>query len=82
MTTELDQYFTLAKQWRESIPADDPRRSSTVVTRPTSAASKAFLDAWAVNQVKQGMMSARYVAGILDWTVDDVCIAAFGEVVL
>lgn len=32
--------------------------------------------------VREGMMSVRYAARLLDWTVDDVCIAAFGEIVL
>lgn len=32
--------------------------------------------------VREGLMSVRYAAILLDWTVDDVCEAAFGEVVL
>ena len=32
--------------------------------------------------VREGFVSVRYAAVLLDWTVDDVCEVAFGEVVL
>lgn len=35
-----------------------------------------------IKQVRQGFTSVRYAARELNWTVDDVCEAAFGEVVL
>jgi hypothetical protein len=35
-----------------------------------------------IEQVRQGLASARYAARKLGWTVDEVCIAAFGEVTL
>jgi hypothetical protein len=35
-----------------------------------------------IERVRQGLASIRYAANVLDWTVDDVCEAAFGEVVL
>jgi hypothetical protein len=35
-----------------------------------------------IERVREGLASVRYAASVLDWTVDDVCIAAFGEVVL
>jgi hypothetical protein len=44
---ESEKYHKLAALWRASLAADDSRRYSTVVTRPTSDASKAFLDNWA-----------------------------------
>ena len=41
-----EKYFALATRWRDTLPNDDPRRQSTVVTRPNSDASRAFLDKW------------------------------------
>ncbi|HWI67551.1 MAG TPA: hypothetical protein VNS88_04160 [Nitrospiraceae bacterium] len=35
-----------------------------------------------IEQVRQGLASARYAARVLGCTVDDVCEAAFGEVTL
>ena len=35
-----------------------------------------------IEQVRQGLASVRFAAAALGWTVDEVCIAAFGEVVL
>ena len=35
-----------------------------------------------IEQVRQGLASARYAARVLGWTVDDVCEAAFGKVTL
>ena len=35
-----------------------------------------------IERVRQGFASVRYVAKILGCTVDDVCLAAFGEIVL
>jgi hypothetical protein len=35
-----------------------------------------------IEQVREGLASARYAAKLLDWTVDEVCEVAFGEVVL
>lgn len=35
-----------------------------------------------IEMVREGLMSARHAAVLLDWTVDDVCEAAFGEVCL
>ena len=47
MTNRDDHYFKLAEKWAATLPANDPRRESTVVTRPNSEASRAFLDAFA-----------------------------------
>jgi hypothetical protein len=35
-----------------------------------------------LERVRQGLASVRYAAAVLGWTVDEVCIAAFGEVTL
>ena len=35
-----------------------------------------------IERVRQGLASARYAARVLNWTVDEVCEAAFGEVTL
>lgn len=43
---EQDRYFILAARWAETLGRIDPRRFSTVVTRPNSPESRAFLDAW------------------------------------
>jgi hypothetical protein len=48
-----ERYFALAELWRESLAADDPYRHSTVVTRPNSEASRAFLDKWRAAQPLQ-----------------------------
>jgi|HubBroStandDraft_4_1064222.scaffolds.fasta_scaffold00038_34 hypothetical protein len=45
-----DHYFTLATLWAATLPVSDPRRSSSVVTRPNSAESRRFLDAFAEAQ--------------------------------
>lgn len=45
-------------------------------------AERLFVEIELLEQVRQGLVSARYAARLLDWTVDDVCEAAFGEVVL
>ena len=33
-----------------------------------------------IDRVRQGLASVRYAAQVIDWTVDEVCMAAFGEV--
>lgn len=40
------RYLALANEWRTTLPLNDPRRESTVVTRPNDPASMNFLDAW------------------------------------
>lgn len=35
-----------------------------------------------IERVRQGLVSVRYAAKLLDWTVDEVCEVAFGEVTL
>jgi hypothetical protein len=41
-----EDYFALADAWLDSLAVDDPRRESTVVTRPYDEASRKFLDRW------------------------------------
>ena len=35
-----------------------------------------------IERVRQGLTSVRYAAEVLDWTVDEVCLAAFGEITM
>jgi hypothetical protein len=49
---------------------------------PRQDEHEAFMVGYLTERMRRGLASARYVAKVLDWTVDDVCMAAFGEVVL
>jgi hypothetical protein len=41
-----EHYFELAQRWRDSLPLNDARRNSVVVTRPNAPECRVFLDAW------------------------------------